>query len=503
MHDAAPHIVELFIKRVSKHPDKPAIIEKHHTTSFGELEKRARLRAQRLSEQGVGPGTSVLVYVPMSTTLYEVLIAILWLGAKAVFIDSWADHKRLIACLKQTPVDVVIADPKLRWLRPFYRSLRSLTKWISYSPASSSLQQQPQKSPDQVAIVTFTTGSTGAPKGAIRTHDFLHHQFTQLSRVITPDEQATALVSLPMVLLMNFASGATSIIPDISLAKPSFKRISKVATQLRTHQTLRVIASPSLLVHLAKAGPFQFITEVFTGGGPVFPEEAHALSEGFPKARIRIIYGSTEAEPVSDIGADTIAQLDDNKSIPAGKVNEHAQVAIIPLEYDGPWQLDQQQFSDLTQVAGKPGEIIACGPQVLSDYTDSAALETNKLRVGDQLWHRMGDAGFITDEGQLFLLGRCNETIFNANGTPIFPFVFARWSKKIDGMSEAVMLVHKEQRMIVASVHNTHKRSTIERKIREQWPETDKVVFLSRIPKDARHQTKVNMEELRRLMDRE
>lgn len=443
----------------------------------------------------------MLVYVPMSIALYECLIAILWMGAKAIFIDSWSDRQRIAACLEQCPVDAVVADRKLRWIRPFYASLRSLPPFVGYVPAAQTHDEAPTTSPDDVAIVTFTTGSTGTPKGAIRTHDFLHHQFEQLSQIITPNAEAPALVSLPMVLLMNFASAATSVIPDISSTKPDFSKISRVSRQLQTHNITRVIASPALLLHLADAGPFPNIKEVFTGGGPVFPREAQKLDRGFPNADSFIIYGSTEAEPVSKIRSRDVPTHDEGNSIPVGATGEHAQVRIIPMHYIGPWQLSQEQFEDLCLSPGEAGEIVATGPQVLADYTDPKAVEGNKIQVEGKLWHRMGDAGLIKDD-QLLLLGRCNEAVQTASGTVIYPFAFARQSKSIEGVHDAVLLEAGEKLIVAAETQRGAARSVIENQLREQWPDVDRVVFLDRIPRDPRHQTKVDMAALKKQVSR-
>lgn len=499
--ESSTHIVQLFLEQSRKTPDKIAIISGKQSITFDQLEQQARKRLTALKKNGVRRGDAVLIYVPMSIALYETLIAILWMGAKAVFIDSWADHQRIAACLKQCPVDAVVADRKLRWIRPFYASLRSLPRFVNHAPASLAHTGEPQSSSDHVAIVTFTTGSTGNPKGAIRTHDFLHHQFEQLSKVITPNRHAPTLVSLPMVLLMNFASGATSIIPDISLTKPDFTKISRVSTQLQRHAITRIIASPALLLHLANDGPFPSIKEVFTGGGPVFPEEAVRLDRGFPNAGTRVIYGSTEAEPVSDISSQHVKELDDGQSIPVGQVAQHAEVRIIPLDYSGPWQLDGSVFEALCLPLGEVGEIVASGPQVLADYTNPKEVEANKLSVNQQLWHRMGDAGFIK-EGQLFLLGRCSETIQTASGSTIYPFAFTRQSKGIPGVRDAILLEEGKELMVAVECMPGAERSAIETQLKRQWPDLQKVIFLDRIPRDPRHLTKVDMATLRKQVSR-
>ena len=71
-------------------PDRVAIIHRGHSVTYAELARRVQARATSLKRHGIGSGDRILVFVPMSIPLYEILLAVFSVGAAAVFMDAWA-----------------------------------------------------------------------------------------------------------------------------------------------------------------------------------------------------------------------------------------------------------------------------------------------------------------------------------------------------------------------------------------------------------------------------
>src|SRR5262249_45615201 len=90
--------------------------------------------------------------------------------------------------------------------------------WASREPGKTG--DALQAPPEAPALITFTTGSTGEPKAAVRTHGFLLAQHRVVSETLGLRPGEVDLTTLPMFVLANLASGVTSVIPDADLRRP-------------------------------------------------------------------------------------------------------------------------------------------------------------------------------------------------------------------------------------------------------------------------------------------
>jgi acyl-CoA synthetase (AMP-forming)/AMP-acid ligase II len=493
------HILNLFKEAVEEFPDKTAIIEKKHSISFSELLIGGKKRAQTLLDQGIAEGDCIIIYIPMSIALYETIIAILWIGAIPVFIDNWSNRERIEHCTSQIMYKGVIAGKSLQLLRPFYSSLRSLKYWIRNDRAPHETQRECTKPIGDEALITFTTGSTGAPKGAIRSHAFLYEQFKQLSKVIPANPKSVTLVSLPIVLLMNLGSGTTSIIPRISTPSVKTGDIQKIIKQIKLHRVDRIIASPALLLQIAKSGKLESIQEIYTGGGPVFPIDSLHLIKGFPNAAQRVIFGSTEAEPVSFTDIATVS-VNSKKAVFVGNPVDSIQLKIIDIDRIAKSEMSEDEFGLVTLKSNTVGDIVVSGPQVLSIYTDQDYSKKNKIRVGNILWHILGDAGYIDDNGALNLLGRTDHRIRVGSDQFIYPFEVKITTDRMPDILDSAPFDRGNGFEIAIVKKKGVSKSEVEKHIAKAFPSIVKIHIVSKIPKDARHETKVDVTALLKLL---
>jgi len=500
------NVVDLFQQQVKTFPDRTAINYGNKNISFKYFGKSIDETAQYFLHKGIKKGDRVLVFIPMSDSLYRVVLALFKIGATAVFLDEWVSVKRLNVCCQLADCQAFVGSGKARLLAWFIPSLRRipLRLGLSYESVQRTLPF-PETTHKDVALITFTTGSTGTPKAAIRTHGLLREQFAALRPVIDPQPGEVGMATLPIVLLINLAAGVTSVIADFNARKPASLSPARIIAQLETQSVDCLIASPFLVKKLAdylinKGVVIPKLTKIFTGGAPVFPAEALIFQRAFPAARIGLVYGSTEAEPISSIEARALATVLPGgltDGLPVGKPEAAATVKIIQITDEPIAVSTQTELEKLEKPPRTVGEIIVSGKHVLRDYLrNEEAMRRNKIFIGEQCWHRTGDSGFLDESGALFLTGRCNTLIYQ-NGKVISPFMFEAIFQEIDGVGAGTILAVGGRIIAVIEPDKKSSRELLRARITSNVHGFDQVVFLKKLPRDPRHYSKIDYELLK------
>jgi acyl-coenzyme A synthetase/AMP-(fatty) acid ligase len=241
--------------RWSSDLDDPLPHESLDMAIFAGLVRRT---AAEFRELGLSHGDRAIVFVPMSPPLYVAMTALQRIGAIPVFLDSWARRGHLGASAHAvTPKALITFEqafqlcaqtPQLADL-PIKISVGLVTQ--SYSAALEQLMQTPRDAPVQpvereaTALVTFTTGSSGTPKGANRTHRFLAAQHYALNRCLHYTEADVDLPVFPIFSLNNIAGGVPTVIPGIDVDSPGDRDPLILLTQMRVCAVTCATLSPS------------------------------------------------------------------------------------------------------------------------------------------------------------------------------------------------------------------------------------------------------------------
>lgn len=500
---------DLFAEAARRHPEKPALIYKGKKVTFGDFEMAVNATAAGLLEKGIRKGDRVIVFVPMSEDLYRIVLALLRIGAVAVFLDEWVSISRLNACCRLAECRAFIGTSKsllLAWFVPGLRQI-PLRLGLKYDPRKTPAKL-PQTDRDDIALITFTTGSTGIPKAAIRTHGLLYEQFQALAPLIRPQPGDICMPVLPIVLLINLGAGVTSVIADFNARKPLSMKPGKVADQLVRYEVNSIIASPFFFRQLSKYLidndlVLNGIEKIFTGGAPVFPIEAERYRRAFPSADIRIVYGSTEAEPISSITAEELTDRQDNalaRGLKVGEVEGSASVKIIDIRDENIAVADMKALEDREVAQGEIGEIIVSGKHVLREYLRNPdASMRNKIFVGEQCWHRTGDSGYLDAQGRLFLTGRCSSLV-RLHGQILPTFVFENHFQTLDGIEIGTILLWKGKIIAVAELRESAVRDQAKAAISAVHEAIEEVVLIKKMPRDPRHHSKVDYEKLKTML---
>jgi acyl-CoA synthetase (AMP-forming)/AMP-acid ligase II len=519
------NIARILSEQAAKCGDAPAIIDvrrgRDRVTSFHSLEAAAARLAEQISRAGVSAGESVLILYPMSAELYAVLIALFRIGAVAMFLDPSAGREFIARCLRENPPRAFFGSASAHMLRIWIRELRRVPLFFCVAPLPGTVRlslradvpgntEVAATDGSDPAIITFTSGSTGAPKGAVRTHGFLLAQHRALKSSLHHRAGTMDLTTLPVFVLANLASGITSVIPDADLRRPGRIAPGPVIRQTQRFPISTMAASPAFVSRLAaecrRSGlRLTSLQHVFMGGAPVFPEDLRGAQAAFPEGEIVAIYGSTEAEPMAEVSLGSITTEDFDamargRGLLAGNPVESISLRILPDRWGTPIApLNSGQFQALCLASEGTGEIVVSGEHVLQGYLRGAGDAENKFRVDETVWHRTGDLGWIDRQGRLWLMGRASAAIRDERGT-LYPFAVECAVRQIPGVSRAAILAVNGKRIMAIEAASRGASDAAREKM--AWAHLDEIRVVRRMPTDKRHNAKIDYVELRRMLSR-
>ncbi len=509
--------------QAAERPEAAAIIDtfrgRDRTLTFAQLSREAAQTAAMFEARGLRAGDAVLILQPMSAELYVILLAAFRLGLVAMFVDPSAGRAHLERCCRLWRPAGFVGGAKAHLLRLVSGAIRriphkfSVGSWLPGAAAwSARMQGAPAGAiagcdPEAAALLTFTSGSTGEPKAAVRTHRFLLAQHRVLERNISLRPGQIDLATLPVFVLANLASGVTSLLPHADLRRVGAIEPAPVVAQIARHRADRTAASPAFFARLCDHGvPLPHLRELYTGGAPVFPAMLQRLRELAPNAQLTAVYGSTEAEPIAHIAWDEIAPEDwsamaAGKGLLAGRSVDEIELRIIENRCGTPLPvLTPAAFEGLRIAAGRPGEIVVSGEHVLSGYLHGRGDEETKIRVGETVWHRTGDAGYLDASGRLWLLGRCSARVSDAEGV-LYPFAVECVAMSFKFVARCAFAAVKGERWLAVELNNRGADlQPLESAL--AWANIARIEIVDTLPVDKRHNAKVDYVALHALLRR-
>jgi acyl-CoA synthetase (AMP-forming)/AMP-acid ligase II len=500
------------------HPHRLAIVEKTKSTTYAMLNRQVAAVAGYLHCQGVMKGDTVLLYVKFSSELYALLLGINRIGAVVQFIDPTYGPKELKHCIQLAKPKAIVVDDRLTLIARLAAPLFGIRKILSLSQFDLSRDLSLTKIPPvgicQVeegdpALITFTSGSSGKPKGIVRSHGFLGAQCQVLKDELAIGSCQSEVTTLPIFVLANLASGVTSILPSTNL-RSRFKTKQQVdtaqlTTQILEHLPERILAAPAFLMQVAlhlQAQNIQcyFVKEVLTGGGPVFPNLLILLRAVFPLANLTTVYGSTEAEPIAHFQffSDNLADYGVTASgagLPQGKVSPEIDLAILPGKLQS--EYSDSEFEALRAPVNAIGEIAVAGKHVIDGYIDGIGDSENKVRVGSRTFHRTGDAGYLDNQGVLYLVGRASMKIAVPGGF-VYPLAVEASAMATGLVDSCAYLLINNKRVLVATLSAKVGKGVEARILKSlKFAHIDEVVIRKELPMDKRHSSKILYDKLR------
>jgi acyl-CoA synthetase (AMP-forming)/AMP-acid ligase II len=546
MNAASANVVALLVELAQRAPDRPALILVEPSggverIGYAELARRTMALAGGFAAEGIRPGDRVLLLVPMSIELYVALFATLAAGAVGVFVDPWVGLRRIAALAADAEPTAVVGTPKSLLLRLLSSRLRRPlavtvggTTWAGLlaDRTLSELETIGAERPiaihpataDESALVTLTTGSSGESKGADRTHGFLVAQHAALADELPVAAGEVDLTTFPIFALHSLASGGTALVPPIHRARPDRFDAPAILATMTKERVVTAVASPPFWDRLAAAvaqqpGSRPALRRLVSGGAPVRDEQLRSWRRAFPDTEIRLVYGSTEAEPVASIDADErLAAAGESSRTPrgdcVGRFARSVDARVVRLER-GPIVLGADGWGAWEVAAGEIGELVVSGAHVNRRYfRNERAFAENKIVAPDgTVWHRMGDTGSLDDAGRFWLAGRLHSTLFRA-GRAVHAHLVEQVARRDPRVKRAAALGAPDrelgQRVLVVvesgDEHETERQAdraplaeSVRRLLDDAGVACDEVVIERRpLPLDPRHQSKIDYAALAR-----
>ncbi len=515
---------------------RPGVAREYHTLSFAELELQTSSIAAGLQQLGLQPGMRIVLLVRFGTDFISLVFALLKAGAVVVLVDPGMGRKNLVRCLQATQPDGFVAIPAAHAMRMAMRSLFPRARlnvtvgprWgilpkptlSQLSGTPSALYQPPPITLQSDAAIIFTTGSTGPPKGVLYTHQTFQSQVAQLVEHYGITPGGKDLSGFPLFGLFNAVMGTTTVIPDMDPTRPADVDPARLLDAVDQWQINQSFGSPALWgtvgrYAVEKKRRVDSLRRVFSAGAPVSPRVLQWMRDTMAEdGEMYTPYGATEALPVASIESrevleDTAEKCRQGAGTCVGRKFSGIAWKVIAID-DGPLaSIDKTRELP----TGEIGELMVRGDVVSQQYVtrlDQNAL--HKVRDGDQVWHRMGDLGYLDDQGRFWCCGRKSHRVTTASGELFTETCEAIYNNHPHvhrsalvgvgepGMQTPVLLAEPWPEHMPADSVGRQQLAAQLRGLGKEHPvtrEIDRVlVYPKRFPTDIRHNAKIFREQL-------
>jgi len=359
-----------------------------------------------------------------------------------VLIDPGMGIRRMLDCLRDVDPEGFVAIPAAHAIRSvlrrrFPRARWNVTvgrRWFWGGPTLADVRragagafEPPETHADDPAAVIFTSGSTGSAKGVLYRHGNFCRQVDELRAMYGFEPGGIDVGGFPLFALFNSALGVTSVVPDMDFSRPARvdpRNIVQAVTDWKATQAFGSPAMWNVVGQYCEKEQIRLPTlrRVFSAGAPVPPHVLRRMKEAIhPEGEVYTPYGATEALPVASISAsevlsETAERSADGAGTCVGRRFPGIRWKVIRIN-DGPIT----EMGDIEELPhGEIGELMVTGGVVTREYvTQTHANSLHKVRAGREVWHRLGDVGYLDERDRFWFCGRKSQRIETPHG-PMF-----------------------------------------------------------------------------------
>jgi fatty-acyl-CoA synthase len=396
-------------------PGAPALRFLGKTVTWAELRRRVAALAGALSRRGVGFGDRVMILMLNRTEFVESVLAANMIGAIAVPINFRLTPPEIAYLVDNCQAEIMITEPVLAAVGSGVRDIAPLLNTIVVAGDSAdegllayeNLLNEPGDPPppvdipnDSPALIMYTSGTTGRPKGAVLTHANLTGQTMSGLYTHGAEPRDVAFIGVPFFhiagvgnLLTGMLLGQPTVINPLGAFDP--EQLLDVLVAEKVTGIFLVPAQWQAVCNAQQANPRELQLRVISwGAAPASDALLRQMSETFPGAQILAAFGQTEMSPVTCmlLGEDAI-----RKRGSVGKVIPTVAARVV-----------DENMNDVP--IGEVGEIVYRAPTLMSGYWNNPEATTEAFEGG---WFHSGDLVRMDEEGYVWVVDRKKDMIIS------------------------------------------------------------------------------------------
>jgi len=400
----------------AEQPEAPVLRMGDLTVSYAELDRQARGVAAALRERGIGPGDRVAVLIPNVPEFCVSYFGILYAGATVVPINVLAAAPEVTYFIQDSDAKLLIVHPLFEAPGregakdagvPVVMAGGDGPETVAGLAAHDPIDFPVQTGADDTAVVLYTSGTTGKPKGAELTHSNLFLNCAFVVKNLMPDDfgEVRSLAVLPLFhsFGQTFIQNGTIALGGCFSLMPRFEPGAALEI-MEAHRINLFAGVPTMYFGLLNhEGDRDYDTSSLrmcvTGGAPMPVEVMNAFDSRFD-VQILEGFGLSETSPVASFG-----RLDRPRK--AGSIGYPAWGVDMCIMDDGDNPLPD----------GERGEICIRGHNIMKGYLGRPEATAEALENG---WFHSGDVGYRDEDGCYWIVDRKKDMILRG-GYNVYP----------------------------------------------------------------------------------
>ena len=416
---AEPNLAATMLRRARLNPRRTALVFEGEKTSYAEFADRVRRQATLLRASGVCTGDRVGYLGFNHPALLETLFAAQALGAIFVPLNFRLTAEELTFIINDAGIHSLVVDdalrPVLKPARPrlccrhFFGAESELQGWRhlpSERAAAQPLAAAVSVDQHDVAVIMYTSGTTGLPKGAMLTHGNILWNNINSSLAFGTSRDDIILTAAPLfhigalnvMTLGSFHVGSSVVLMRNFDAGQALENVER-------YRATHMFGAPAMFLFMSQQPQFaatdlSSIVTLICGGAPV-PE---SLIQIWGERGVSFCqgYGLTETAPFS---AFLTSEWAISKLGSAGQPPLYSDTRIV----DG----DNRELAP-----GERGEICLRGPNIMKGYWNRP--DATAEAIDAQGWFHSGDVGYVDEDGFLFICDRLKDMVISG-GENVYP----------------------------------------------------------------------------------
>jgi fatty-acyl-CoA synthase len=401
-------------------PNATALRFLGRTVTWAQLRRRVAALAEALSRRGVGFGDRVMILMLNRTEFIESVLAANMLGAIAVPLNFRLTPAEIALLVEDCEARVMITEAVLAPVATGVRDIRPLLEMIvvaggstddsllgyedliNESGAKPGAEPEPVDVPnDSPALIMYTSGTTGRPKGAVLTHTNLTGQtMTGLYTNGADINSDVGFIGVPFFHIAGIGNMLTGIllgVPTVIYPLGAFDpgQLLDVLAAEKVTGLFLVPAQWQAVCAEQRARPRDLRLRIMSWGAAPAPDALlREMSATFPGTQILAAFGQTEMSPVTCmlLGEDAI-----RKRGSVGKVIPTVAARVV-----------DENMNDVP--VGEVGEIVYRAPTLMSGYWNNPAATAEAFAGG---WFHSGDLVRMDEEGYVWVVDRKKDMIIS------------------------------------------------------------------------------------------